>query len=91
MEVRIERSGGFAAFPVTEARLSGAELSPDERQRLERLVELALASEGTQGPDAFRYTLTIEREGDRRAAVVNEAGAPAELRELLHWATKRGR
>lgn len=90
MEVSITRTGGFFASPPKETRLSAEDLDAAERGKLDRLVELSGGSAaGSPAPDAYRYTVTTLG-AEESTAVVNEATAPPELRELLHWATSRG-
>lgn len=91
MEVSITRTGGFFAAPARQVRLRAEDLDAGERRKLERLVELSEAgAAGAQGPDAFHYTVTSRGGEGESTVTVNEATAPAELRELLHWAASRG-
>lgn len=92
MIVTVERSGGLFASPPERARLAADALEAEERERLERLAALVRERPacGDARPDAYRFQVTVEEDGESRCAIVDEGAAPPELRSLLHWALLRG-
>jgi hypothetical protein len=95
MNIHFERSGGFAGLRASQD-LDSADLSPEERSELDRLVETAhffdLPSDvraANPGADRFQYKLTM-KEGSREHTVgIDEAATPENLRPLLRWLTAR--
>jgi hypothetical protein len=92
MIVTVERTGGLFAAAPARARLAADALEAEERERLERLAALIRERPacGDAHPDAYRFQVTVEEDGEGRCAIIDEGDAPPELRELLHWALLRG-
>jgi hypothetical protein len=82
-----ERTGGFAGI-TQRAVIDSADLSPEEQQALEALLEqagffdLPPRMEG-EGVDRFQYLVTIEH-GDRKHTVaLSEEAMPENLQPLM--------
>lgn len=89
MQIRVQRSGGFAGIEEERA-VDTAALDDRAREQLERLVQeadvfaLPATVEGDVGADQFRYELAVE-DGGRSHAVTfaGESGPRVEaLRRL---------
>lgn len=97
MRIQFERSGGFAGMLV-RANLDTAFLSPEEADKLQKMVEEASffelpgqLSSPSPGADQFQYKVSVE-EGDRRHTVeTSDQAAPDSLRPLLRELTVRAR
>jgi len=91
MNIRVERSGGFAGIRQTRS-ISSGELSGEEAKKMTDLVEAARFFElpevlrsSTPGADRFQYNVSVET-GDRKHAVqVDETALTDGLRALIGW------
>lgn len=104
MRISFERSGGFAGNITFTAEVdtksclvtrgasrAARQLSPDEAQSLEELVQKIDFTRarsfrtGTQrGADQFQYSLTVETDdGQRRALHLGESSASGPLLDLI--------
>jgi hypothetical protein len=89
MKIQFSRSGGFAGIRLA-LTLDSSELSPKDRQELERLVREAsffklpgsFLSPQPQ-PDAFQYQITVEDGGQSHRVLAGDRGAPKALRPLI--------
>lgn len=96
MRVSVERSGGLLGRTV-HFEIDGDALPDEQRRALEAFAasmggSSATPSGAAQGskPDAFHYTLTVESDGATATASLDEAHAPGELLEAVHWVTRHG-
>jgi hypothetical protein len=92
MKVEVVRRGGLVAVAVR-----GVVDTSDLPARLARDAESALLKLGVGGeaspprhPDSFRYELAIEVDGERRAAVLDEADLPPALKPVIEAAAQAG-
>lgn len=91
LRISIERSGGFAGITV-RTTLDEKDLSPDEAQKLRRLVEqadfLSLPKKITprsSRPDRFQYELNLEESGQKHTVTMSEEAMPENLKPLVKW------
>ncbi|SRR5712691_13390199 len=97
MQMRIERSGGFAGLRLSHD-LDSSQLSPEESKELNRLVESAgffdLPADvraASPGADRFQYKLSVKAGAREHTVTVDEAAVPETLRPLLNFATAKAR
>jgi hypothetical protein len=97
MNIHFERSGGFAGLRLSQD-LDSADLSPDERSELDRLVEAAhffdLPADvraANPGADRFQYNLTVNQGPREHTVALDEAAIPENLRPLLNWLMAKAR
>ena len=91
LKVRIERTGGFAAIPLT-LNIDSESLPVEQADQLRELVEssdfLNLASKNVEpfgAPDRFLYILTLEIEGRRHTVRTGEDDMPPQLKPLIDY------
>jgi hypothetical protein len=89
MQIKFERSGGFANVPLS-AELDSAEMEPDRAAELKRLVDEARpfdqpSSSKSNVPDDLHYELTIEHGGQTKTINVSDTAAPDELKSLFDF------
>ena len=97
MRIRLERAGGFQPSAMKLDRtINSEDLSPSEREDLERLIaEAKIDDLGTQQaplkarPDASYYRLTIEDNDVSHSVKASDADMPSALRPLITWLTTR--
>ncbi len=95
MRIRFERSGGFTGISRS-ATIESSELAQEDGEELRRLVDEAQFFELPATPpssvaDAFRYTITIEREDRSWTVTTSDATAPVEVRRLIEWLNRAAR
>jgi hypothetical protein len=95
MQMRLERSGGFAGLRLSRS-LDSSQLSPEDNKELGRLVESAgffdLPSDvraANAGADRFQYKLTVKAGPREHTVSVDDAAVPETLRPLLDFATAK--
>jgi Emfourin len=95
MQVRVERSGGFAGLRQTHD-VDSSQLSPEEGQELNHLVESARFFDlpadvraASPGADRFQYKLTVKAGPREHTVAVDDAAMPATLRPLLNFAAAK--
>jgi len=84
-----ERTGGFAGISQ-RAVIDSSDLSPEEQQALEALLERSgffdlppRLTSGEEGVDRFQYLVTVEH-GDRKHTVaLDEVAVPETLQPLM--------
>lgn len=98
LRVQWERTGGFAGMRM--ATTMDTRSLPDEKaDELRALVEAAgffelpetIDGPDTGGADRFRYTISVETDGQRHTVHTGEAAAPPALRSLIQWLTNDAR
>jgi hypothetical protein len=97
MRVSIERSGGFAGITIKTA-VEEKDLSPDEAQKLQEMVEEVdflnlpekIISPSSQ-PDRFQYELSLEKSGRQHTVTVSEEALPKKLIPLIKWVMEKAR
>jgi hypothetical protein len=81
MKVRIERRGGFVGkMAVGEREMS--ELSPAQRQALDKLVKSPPTYSPSPGADRFRYTVQLLDESGKQEFEVSEDAMPDVLASI---------
>lgn len=97
MKVRLIRSGGVAGVRVV-TELESGELTPEESERLARLVEDAAWAglpAGTmrrpEARDLMDYAVTVEGEGAQRSLEGDDLTLAPAARELVAFVIERGR
>ncbi len=81
MKVRIERRGGFAGGKAVGER-NLEELSPDQRQDLEKLIATPPDPAPAPGADRFRYKLQVTDDKGKREIDVPEDAMPESLSSI---------
>lgn len=97
MKISFEQTGGFAGLLFT-ITIDTAELTPDEAEKLVRMVDDAgffslparIAFPRPQ-PDRFQYQLTVEESGRRHTVTINEEAMPTTLSPLVKWLAEAAR
>lgn len=91
MNIHFERSGGFAGLRLSHD-VDSADLSPEERSELDRLVEAAhffdLPADvraPNPGADRFQYRVTLKGGTREHTVAIDEAAIPENARPLLNW------
>ena len=94
MNIRFERSGGFAGLRHTRS-IRSDELSAEEQKRLTDLVEAARFFElpavlrsSVSGADRFQYKIGVETGQLKHTVQVDEAAVPDQLQPLIAWLKK---
>ena len=94
MNLRFERSGGFAGLRRTCSIRSG-ELSAEEQKRMADLVEAAhffeqpaVLRSSVPGADRFQYRISVETGQLKHTVQVDEAAVPHQLQPLIAWLKK---
>lgn len=94
MNIRFERSGGFAGLRHTRS-ISSGELSAEEQKRLADLVQAARFFElpavlrsSVPGADRFQYRISVETGQLKHTVQVDEAAVPHQLQPLIAWLKK---
>jgi hypothetical protein len=94
LNIRFERSGGFAGLRQTRS-ISSGELSAEEQKRLTDLVESArffdlpaVLRSSTPQADRFQYKIGVETGQLKHTVQVDEAAVPDELQPLIAWLKK---
>jgi hypothetical protein len=97
MRIFFERSGGFAGRTLT-AELDTTSLSPDEAQKIRKMVEEAgffhlpaSIPAPARGADALEYVVTVEEQGKQHTVRATEMTVPDALRPLLEHLTQVAR
>jgi hypothetical protein len=96
MQVKIQRTGGFAGITTTKS-IDATNLSAPEIDRLERMIESAHFFElpalipSKPQPDRFEYRITVERNGKKHSVTAAEPALPAELKPLVDWLMGAGK
>ena len=91
MQMRVERSGGFAGIRVSHD-LDSSQLSPEDGKELDRLVDSAgffdlpanVRAE-RPGADRFQYKLTAKDGPREHTVAIDDAAVPETLRPLLNF------
>lgn len=93
MRIHFERSGGFTGM-IVKTSIDTEQILPEEAQPLlesihaTRFFELPeRITAGKEGADQFQYQITVEEGGKKHTVILSEAGAPDELRPVLHQMT----
>jgi hypothetical protein len=98
LRIHFERTGGFAGPAARRTATVDADALPaTEAEELRKLVQQAdvaalatpSATGGTTRPDAFRYRLVIDTDGQQHAVSFSDTDMPAAIRPLVSWLTKR--
>ena len=97
LRVSFERSGGFAGITIKTA-VEEEDLSPDEAQKLQGMVEEVdflnlpekIISPSSQ-PDRFQYELRLEESGRQHKVTVSEEAMPEKLKPLIKWLMEKAR
>jgi Emfourin len=95
-KISFERTGGFMGRKVS-ATLDLNDLPDSQATALEGLLDKAdffeLPEDLTKPPmpDAFTYTITVNKEGKQHSVRVTDATAPNDLRPLLEELSKQAR
>jgi hypothetical protein len=91
MNIHFERSGGFAGLRLSQD-VDSANLPPEERSELDRLVEEARFFDlpadvraANSGADRFQYDLTVKAGPREHTVAIDEAAVPENVRPLLNW------
>ena len=82
-KLTIERLGGFAGFGgphlKSEGQLALADLSPDDRAKVEKLFEIGSKPPVKKTNDVFNYRITLQNDGRSQTVEVPESLVPAAL------------
>ncbi len=79
--LRIERRGGLVGKPAVGER-NLADLTPEQRQALDRLLKTPDRAAPAPGADRFRYKLRITGDGGEREVEVGEDAMPDVLASI---------
>lgn len=85
--MQLHRTGGFGGIEL-RSRLDTDELPEPDARWLDAVVaalppKAPPARPGGGMPDAMRYELTIQRDGDRRTLVYTDVDMPPQVRPLV--------
>jgi hypothetical protein len=99
MRVELTIDGGFAYIPglAKPIVLDGAQLLGSDLVKLRRLCHEALAAPNREAktqpavlPDARRYRLTLEMDGERHELIAADPVIPPAAAELIDFVRARG-
>jgi hypothetical protein len=94
VKIDFTMAGGIAFMRWT-AQVDSANLSPEDAQKLAKLIADARFFDqpehfpATEVPDGFGYTITVEMNGKRYTVNMAQDTVPAEMQPLVEWLSSR--